>query len=147
MENFIMNINVVCPHCLKVNRIPKKESYAKANCGACKNSLLHANPTEVNSDTLGTFLANSDIPVLVDFWAPWCGPCVQMAPAFKEVSQAMSLQAQFLKVNTQEEQTLGGQYRIESIPTLILFKNGKEVDRLSGALSASRLQSWVNQSL
>ena len=147
MENFIMNINVVCPHCLKVNRIPKKESYAKANCGECKNSLLHADPTEVNSDTLGTFLANSDIPVVVDFWAPWCGPCLQMAPAFKEASKAMSLQSQFLKVNTQEEQTLGGQYRIESIPTLILFKNGKEVDRLSGALSASRLQSWVKQSL
>jgi len=142
-----MNINVVCPHCLKVNRIPKKESYAKANCGECKNSLLDSKPLAVDPDTLGIFLANSDIPVVVDFWAPWCGPCLQMAPAFEEAALAMSLQAQFVKVNTEEQQALGGRYGIESIPTLILFKGAKEADRLSGALSASRLQNWVKQSL
>ena len=140
-----MNINVVCPHCLKVNRIPKKESYAKANCGGCKNSLLDAKPLSVDADKLGTFLANSEIPVVVDFWAPWCGPCLQMAPAFEEAALAMPLQAQFVKVNTEEQQTLGSQYNIQSIPTLIVFKNGKEVDRLSGALSAGRLQSWARQ--
>jgi len=140
-----MNVNVVCPHCLKVNRIPKKESYAKANCGSCKKSLLDSKPVSVNADKLATFLANSDIPVVVDFWAPWCGPCLQMAPAFEEAALAMPLQAQFLKVNTEEEQTLGAQYGIRSIPTLIVFKNGKQVDQLSGALSASRLESWVKQ--
>ena len=140
-----MNVNVVCPHCLKVNRIPKKESYSKANCGACKNSLLDSKPVEVDADKLATFIANSELPLVVDFWAPWCGPCRQMAPAFEEAALSMPLQAQFLKVNTEEQQTLGSQYAIQSIPTLIMFKNAKEVERLSGALSVGRLQSWVKQ--
>ncbi|HEY9128832.1 MAG TPA: thioredoxin TrxC [Sulfurovum sp.] len=140
-----MNVNVVCPHCLKVNRIPKKESYAKANCGGCRNSLLNSAPVSVDTDKFGTFIANSDIPVVVDFWAPWCGPCLQMAPAFEKAALAMPLKAQFIKVNTDEQQTLGARYGIQSIPTLIVFKNGKETDRISGAMDADRLQNWVGQ--
>jgi len=140
-----MTVNVVCPHCLKVNRIPKKDSYTKANCGACKQSLLDSKPVQVDANGFQKFVNNSDLPVVVDFWAPWCGPCRMMAPAFEEAALAMPLKAQFIKVNTEENPQLGAQYGIQSIPTMVIFKNGREVDRVSGALSSQRIINWVSQ--
>ena len=140
-------INVVCPHCQKINSIPKKDSYSKANCGNCKNSLLETNPIDLNESNFDHVIVNSDIPVIVDFWAPWCGPCKMFAPIYKEVSQKYPLKALFTKVNTEEEQNLGAKYAIRSIPTLVVYKNGKEIKRVSGALDPLRLSNLVNEFL
>lgn len=136
-------VNIVCPHCTKINRIPQKDSYSKANCGHCKQSLLSTKPIEATSQNFSQFVGGSELPVVVDFWAPWCGPCKMMAPAFEQAASTLPLKAQFLKVNTENEQALGAQYAIRSIPTMILFKNGVEVDRMSGAMSADQITQWI----
>jgi len=140
-------INIVCPHCQKVNSIPKKNSYAKANCGSCKNSLLDTTPIELNEANFDHVIVNSEIPVIVDFWAPWCGPCKMFAPIYNEVSQKYPLKALFVKVNTETEQNLGAKFGIKSIPTLVIYKNGSEVKRVSGALDPLRLSNLVNENL
>ncbi len=138
-------INVVCPHCLQVNRIPKKESYKKANCGNCKKSLLDTTPQNVTSIAFSRHVQSNDIPVIVDFWAQWCGPCKMMAPTFEAVAAKLPLKARLLKVNTEESGDLGQQYRIQSIPTLVAFKDGKEIDRISGALPEAQLLAWIER--
>lgn len=140
-------LNVVCPHCLKVNSIPKKDTYKAANCGSCKNSLLDTTPIELDSSSFDHVIVNSDIPVIVDFWAPWCGPCKMMTPIFNETAQKYPLKAIFVKVNTEEQQELGAKYGIRSIPTLIVYKESKEVKRVSGALDPLKLSELVNSNL
>ena len=127
-------IRVVCSSCGGVNSIPKKESYKTANCGKCKESLLNTKPIELNDSNFDLHIVNSDIPVIVDFWAPWCGPCKMFAPTFEQVSSKYPLKIKFAKVNTEIEQNLGAKFGIRSIPTLIVYKNGIEVERVSGAL-------------
>ncbi len=143
----MLKINVVCPHCQKVNSIPKKEFYSKANCGSCKNSLLDTTPIELNQNNFDHVVVNSEIPVIVDFWAPWCSPCKMMAPIFNEVSQKYPLKALFVKVNTELEQSLGVKYNIRSIPTLVIYKNGIEKKRVSGALDPLKLSSFINENI
>ena len=140
-------MRVVCPHCNSVNNVPKKESYKKANCGQCKKSLLETHPIELREKNFDAVLVNSDIPVIVDFWAPWCGPCKMFGPTYEQVAKEFPLKALFTKVNTEEEQNLGARVGIRSIPTLILFKEGKEVHRVSGALDAGSLKSLIEQFL
>lgn len=140
-------INVVCPSCQKVNAIPRKDSYSKANCGSCKNSLLDTHPIDLDESNFDHVIVNSDIPVIVDFWAPWCGPCKMMAPIFNETATKYPLKALFAKVNTEEHQNLGAKYGIRSIPTLIVYKAGVEVKRVSGALDPLKLSNLVNENL
>ena len=140
-------INIVCPHCFKINAIPKKDSYAKANCGSCKNSLLDTNPVELDESNFDHVIVNSDIPVIVDFWAPWCGPCKMMAPIFNDVAKKYPLKALFVKVNTEALPNMGARFGIRSIPTLVVYKNGGEKQRVSGALDPLRLSNLVNESL
>lgn len=136
-------MRVVCPHCLEVNNVPSKESYKKANCGKCKKSLLDTAPIELTTSNFDEVVVNSDIPVIVDFWAPWCGPCKMMGPNFKKAAQNFPLKTLFVKVNTENEQNLGARFSIRSIPTLIIFKAGKEVHRSSGALDENAIKSLV----
>jgi len=140
-------MRVVCPHCFSVNNIPLKDSYKKANCGKCKNSLLDTEPIELTTANFDEVVVNSDIPVIVDFWAPWCGPCKMMGPNFLKAATKFPLKTLFVKVNTEDEQQLGARFGIRSIPTLIIFKQGKEVHRLSGALDERALTNLVNQYL
>ncbi len=138
-------MRVICPNCLSINNVPKKDSYLKANCGKCKESLLDNKPIILTNDNFDEIVVNSDIPVIVDFWAPWCGPCKMFAPIFNETSKKYPLKAVFAKVDTELEQTLGSKYHIMSIPTLVVFKNGVEVKRVSGALDPLRLSNLVNE--
>lgn len=137
-------VRVVCPSCSKVNQIPRKESYLKANCGVCKNSLLQTTPKELDQNSFDHEIVNTDLPVIVDFWAPWCQPCQMFAPTFKKVSDLYALKVRFAKVNTQEQEQLAAQYNIRSIPTLIVFKDGVEVHRVSGAIDEAQLTYLAN---
>ncbi|KIM03511.1 MAG: thioredoxin 2 [Sulfurovum sp. FS06-10] len=138
-------MRIICPHCLSVNNVPLRESYKKANCGKCKNSLLDTKPIELNAKNFDEVLVNSEIPVIVDFWAPWCGPCKMMGPNFEKSAAKFPLKMLFTKVNTENEQNLGGRFGIRSIPTLMIFKNSKEVHRVSGALDEASLTKLVSQ--
>ena len=140
-------MRTICPHCKEVNNVPKKDTYKKANCGKCKNSLLDNEVIQLDQSNFDEVIVNSDIPVVVDFWAPWCGPCKMMAPTFKSVAKNYPIKAIFAKVNTENEQTLGAKFGIRSIPTIVVFKDGIEVQRVSGALDSANLQSLVNSHL
>lgn len=136
-------MQISCPHCHKQNRFPIDRLTQDPMCGVCKNSLLSL-PIELNQANFAEMSGQSDLPVLIDFWAPWCGPCTQFAPTFSAAAQKFAGQLIFAKVNTETQQQLGSQFQIRSIPTLAVFKSGKELDRLSGALRPPELEQYVN---
>lgn len=140
-------INVVCPHCGGVNAIPLKDSYVKAACGHCKGSLLDTKPLSVDASAFDRLMLNDERLIIADFWAPWCGPCRSMAPSFEEAARHFPLKALFVKINTEEQQHLGGRFGIRSIPTVIAFKNNRIVDQFSGAQPTPQIIAFVKKHL
>jgi len=136
--------HIVCPHCHTTNRVQTDDLDNEPDCGKCHQPLFTAHPVELDEASFERHISRNEIPVLVDFWAPWCGPCRMMAPAYEQAAAQLEPQVRVAKVNTEEAQSLGARYNIRSIPTLALFQGGREVARQAGAMrSAADIARWV----
>ncbi len=140
-------LHIVCPHCHGTNRVPAERLADGARCGRCKGALFDGHPVALDQSNFERHIQHNDIPVVVDFWAPWCGPCKMMAPVFAQTTAALEPQVRMAKVDTQQEQALAGAHGIRSIPTLAIFKGGREVARIAGAMQQAQLVTWIRQNI
>ncbi|GJL74907.1 thioredoxin TrxC [Nitrosomonas sp.] len=134
---------LVCPHCNAVNRVPSARLDEGPKCGKCHQLLFDGQPVELTATSFQKHIDKSDIPVMVDFWAPWCGPCKMMAPQFAQAAAQLEPKVRLAKVNTDTEQTLGEKFGIRSIPTLVLFRQGREIARQPGAMNTAEIVRWA----
>ena len=135
--------HLVCPHCHKVNRVPADKLSSGGNCGACKQPLWPDQVLELTDQSFANHTGRSDLPVRVDFWASWCGPGKMMAPPFEQAARDWRGKVRFAKLNTEQAQGPASQFGIRSIPTMILFQNGREVARQSGAMNQAQISQWL----
>lgn len=136
---------VMCNSCGGLNNVPETKLNNNPICGKCKDKLYTGNPISMTGVQLTRAIEKTNELLVVDFWATWCAPCQQFAPTFKKVASQIEPKARFIKIETEAEQTISAKYNIRSIPTLAIFKNGQEIDRISGALSAPDFSNWINQ--
>jgi thioredoxin 2 len=140
-------LHLPCPHCDTLNRVPRDKLAAGGKCGACHQKLFDAHPVALDTARFLRQLEKSDVPLLVDFWAPWCGPCRIMAPEFERAAAQLEPALRLVKINVDEEQELAQRFQIASIPTVALAFHGRELARHAGAVTASQLEQWVRAEL
>ncbi|QWG16356.1 thioredoxin TrxC [Bradyrhizobium sediminis] len=134
---------VVCGHCGKINRLPAERTATDARCGSCHQPIFSGHPIEVDEEAFGRHVASSDIPVLVDVWAPWCGPCRSMAPMFERAAQELEPRVRLLKLNSDNAPSVSSRLGISGIPTLLLMHKGREIARSAGAMDTKRIVAWT----
>ena len=140
-------LHIVCPHCHTTNRVAAEQISSAPTCGHCKKALFAGNSVALDETAFDKHLSRNQIALLVDFWAPWCGPCRAMAPAYEQAAAQLEPWVRVAKVDTEAVTAVSRRFAIRSIPTLVLFKSGKEVSRQSGALSAVDIVRWVRSGL